>query len=229
VATGLLLLDKPAGITSNRALQDVRRLFANAKAGHCGTLDPLATGLLLLCFGKATKAAGRLTAMDKTYRATLTLGVTTDSGDAEGTVTARREVAVGATEVAAALGRFRGEILQVPPMFSAIKRGGQPLYKLARRGISVPREPRRVTVRRLDLLGVDGAMVRVELTVTSGFYVRSFAADLGEVLGCGAALSALRRTAVGPFTVAEAHTATAIAALPAGRAREALLVKVGDG
>ncbi len=114
-------------------------------------------------------------------------------------------------------------------MFSAIKRGGQPLYKLARRGISVPREPRRVTVRRLDLLGVDGAMVRVELTVTSGFYVRSFAADLGEVLGCGAALSALRRTAVGPFTVAEAHTATAIAALPAGRAREALLVKVGDG
>lgn len=229
MATGLLLLDKPAGITSNRALQNVRRLFANAKAGHCGTLDPLATGLLLLCFGKATKAAGRLTAMDKTYRATLTLGVTTDSFDADGTVTARREVAAGAAEVAAALGRFRGEILQVPPMFSALKRGGQPLYKLARRGISVPREPRRVTVRRLALLGVDGAMVKVELTVTSGFYVRSFAADLGEVLGCGAALSALRRTEVGPFTVTEAHTAAAIAALPAGRARESLLVKVGDG
>lgn len=210
---GVLLLDKPVGITSNDALQKARRLFSAAKGGHTGTLDPLASGLLPLCFGEATKFSADLLDADKTYEATLKLGVCTDSGDAEGAVTATRPVAVGETEVRAALPCFTGDILQVPPMHSALKRDGRPLYELARKGIEVEREARPVTIRELEILSFAEDSLKLRVKCSKGTYVRVLAADLGEALGCGAHLAALRRTEVGDLDLAHAVTLAALEAM----------------
>jgi tRNA pseudouridine55 synthase len=201
---GVLLLDKPAGMTSNAALQKARWLFNAAKAGHTGTLDPMATGLLPLCFGEATKFAGELLDADKSYRATLKLGVTTDSADADGQVLQTRPVAVNQSQLEAALAAFRGEIEQIPPMYSALKRDGKPLYEYARAGIEVERQPRQVRIDRLDLLDFTADRVEIDVDCSKGTYIRTLAADIGERLGCGAHLVALRRTRIGNIELSEA-------------------------
>lgn len=211
---GVLLLDKPVGMTSNDALQKARRLFSAAKGGHTGTLDPLASGLLPLCFGEATKFSADLLDADKTYEATLRLGVATDSGDAEGQVTSTRPVVVTPSDLAAVLERFHGDLLQVPPMHSALKRDGRPLYELARQGIEVEREARPVTIHVLELLQFEGASVELRVRCSKGTYIRVLAADIGEALGCGAHLTALRRTQVADLDLEHASTLAAVEALP---------------
>lgn len=197
---GLLLLDKPVGWTSNAALQTVKRLYQAAKAGHTGSLDPLASGLLPICLGAATKLSGWLLNADKSYQFTCRLGITTTTGDAEGEVVATRPVGpLNRAQVEAAMQRFTGVIEQIPPMYSALKRGGQPLYKLARKGIEIEREPRQVTVYTFQLLRWEGEELACELRCSKGTYVRTLATDLGEALGCGAHIAALRRTAVAPY------------------------------
>ncbi len=219
----VLLLDKPRGISSNTALQAARRRFNAAKAGHGGTLDPMASGLLPVLFGEATKFSSGLLEGGKTYLATVTLGARTDSGDAEGNVIAARPVTVDDAALAAALEGFRGEIVQVPPMHSALKRDGKPLYLLARKGVEVERQPRRVRIDRLVLHGRDGNDLRIEVACSKGTYIRTLADDLGERLGCGAHLSALRRTAVAEFDVGQAWTLEGLDALPDAELPAALL------
>jgi tRNA pseudouridine55 synthase len=216
---GVLLLDKPLGLTSNDALQKARRLFSAAKGGHTGTLDPLATGLLPLCFGEATKFSADLLDADKTYEAVLKLGVTTDSGDAEGDVTGTVAVDVAESAILSVLPRFIGDIQQIPPMHSALKRNGRPLYELARQGIEVERAPRAVTIHAIDCLGIAGDMLTLRVACSKGTYIRVLAADIGRALGWGAHLAALRRTAVGDLGLAGAVTLAELEALDeAGRA-----------
>lgn len=203
---GVLLLDKPIGLTSNDALQKARRLFSAAKGGHTGTLDPLATGLLPLCFGEATKFSADLLDADKTYEAVLTLGVTTDSGDAEGKVTATSTVNTEKAAILKLLPQFTGDIQQIPPMHSALKRNGRPLYELARQGIEVEREARAVTIHAIDLLDFAGDVLTLRVACSKGTYIRVLAADIGAALGCGAHLSALRRTRVGDLDLEGAVT-----------------------
>ena len=203
---GVLLLDKPLGLTSSDALQKVRRLFSAAKGGHTGTLDPLATGLLPLCFGEATKFSADLLDADKTYEAVLQLGVTTDSGDAEGRVTATATVDVKNEQISAVLPQFIGHIAQVPPMYSALKRDGRPLYELARQGIEVEREERAVTIYAIDCLDFSGETLTLRVACSKGTYIRVLAADIGKALGCGAHLAALRRTVVGDIQLDKAVT-----------------------
>ncbi len=204
--SGILLLDKPRGFTSNAALQKVRWLLNAEKAGHTGSLDPLATGVLPLCFGEATKVSQYLLDADKGYEALMQLGVTTTTGDAEGEVVDRRPVSIAAADIEAALERFRGDIQQVPPMYSALKRDGQPLYKLARAGEVVEREPRSVTISRLQLLEFSGDQARISVACSKGTYIRTLVEDLGEVLGCGAHVVELRRTQAGPFDLSRTVT-----------------------
>lgn len=205
--SGVLLLDKPVGWTSNAALQAVKHLYQAAKAGHTGSLDPLASGLLPICLGEATKLSGFLLNADKGYRFTCRLGVTTTTGDAEGEVVAVRPVGPLSREsMEAALRRFVGTIRQIPPMYSALKHNGQPLYKLARKGMEVERAPREVTVHELCLLRLDDEEFECELRCSKGTYVRTLATDLGEMLGCGAHVTALRRTVVEPFDAARMVT-----------------------
>jgi tRNA pseudouridine55 synthase len=199
-----LLLDKPLGLSSNAALQKAKRLFGAAKAGHAGTLDPLASGLLLVLFGEATKFAGPLLDADKEYLATLKLGERTTTGDAEGEVIEKRPVRVMENALLAVLDRFRGEIDQVPPMHSALKHEGTPLYRLARRGQQVERAPRRVRISELQLMKAEGASLDLRVICTKGTYIRVLAEDIGEALGCGAHLSALRRTGSGRFRIEQA-------------------------
>ena len=210
---GVLLLDKPLGLTSNDALQKARRLFSAAKGGHTGTLDPLATGLLPLCFGEATKFSADLLDADKTYEAVLKLGVTTDSGDAEGAVTATAAVDTVESDIFSLLPRFVGDIRQIPPMHSALKRDGRPLYELARQGIEVERAPRAVTVHAIDCLGFAGGLLTLRVACSKGTYIRVLAADIGQALGCGAHLTALRRTRVGDLDLAGAVTLAELEAL----------------
>lgn len=203
---GVLLLDKALGLTSNDALQKARRLFSAAKGGHTGTLDPMATGLLPLCFGEATKFSADLLDADKTYEAELKLGVTTDTGDAEGQVLTTSEAAVSIADVERLLPRFTGPIKQIPPMHSALKRDGRPLYELARQGIEVEREARDVTIHALDILGLEGDVLRLRVSCSKGTYIRVLAADIGQMLGCGAHLTALRRTRVGDLVLERSVT-----------------------
>ena len=219
----VLLLDKPAGISSNAALQEAKRLFRAAKAGHSGTLDPLASGLLPVLFGEATKFSRFLLDSDKSYLAQVQLGVTTTTGDAEGEVTQRRRVAVDDGAIEAALVRFRGESAQVPPMFSALKRNGLPLYKLARQGAVIAREPRRVVIRTLDYTGRSGDVLELRVTCSKGTYLRTLAEDLGTVLGTGAHLAALRRTAAGPFAAEQAVSLESLFAMDAESRDRALI------
>jgi tRNA pseudouridine55 synthase len=203
---GVLLLDKPVGLSSNAALLAVKRQLRAEKAGHAGTLDPLASGLLPLLFGEATKFARFGLDAPKEYVAQVRLGVSTETGDAEGAVTARHAVEVDDTRLGEALNRFRGEILQVPPMYSALKHEGQPLYKLARAGQEIERAPRPVTVHELELLGWEGDVVSLRIRCSKGTYVRQIAADLGSALGTGAHLAGLRRVAVGAYRLDRAVT-----------------------
>ena len=200
---GIILLDKPRGFSSNAALQKVRWLLNAEKAGHTGSLDPLATGVLPLCFGEATKFSQYLLDADKGYETLMQLGVITSTGDAEGEVLERRPVTVGRPDIEALLPRFRGEISQIPPMHSALKRDGQPLYKLARAGEVVEREPRSVTIARLELLACEAEQARLAVDCSKGTYIRTLVEDIGQLLGCGAHVAELRRTKAGPFELAQ--------------------------
>ena len=220
---GVLLLDKPAGITSNAALGQAKRLYNAEKAGHTGTLDPLASGLLPLCFGEATKFAQLLLDAPKRYVATIRFGVTTTTQDAEGDVVATRPVAFDAADLSAALARFVVPQAQVPPAHSALKFRGRPHYEYARAGIDVPRPPREIVIHALTLVASSPPDAIVDVLCSKGTYVRSLAADLGEALGCGAHLAALRRTASGGFDIRDAHAIDALAAMDPGQ-RDACLL-----
>ncbi len=197
---GLLLLDKPAGMSSNEALQQVKRLFNAQKAGHTGSLDPLATGMLPICLGEATKISGFLLDADKRYRMTCKLGIKTATGDAEGEILQQRPVPqLDPGQLESALAGFRGEIQQIPPMYSALKHQGERLYKLARQGQEVERAPRTVLIHELTVLRQGDDEIDLEVACSKGTYVRALAEDLGEALGCGAHVAALRRLAVGPY------------------------------
>lgn len=216
--SGVLLLDKPAGLTSNHALQTARRLFDAAKAGHTGTLDPLASGLLPLCFGEATKVSQFLLGADKGYRARLRLGITTRTGDSTGEVLRERPVTVEPARLEAVLRAHTGRLQQVPPMYSALKRGGERLYTLARRGETVEREARTIYIAQLALREFTGTELELEVDCSKGTYVRSLAEDIGEALGCGAHLTALRRLRVGHLQLSQAMTLDALEALAADQA-----------
>jgi tRNA pseudouridine55 synthase len=197
---GIVLLDKPAGLSSNQAVQKVRWLYQARKAGHTGSLDPFATGMLPVCLGEASKTAGFMLDAAKVYVATARLGQATTTGDTEGEPAASAPVpAVGSVEVEAVLARFQGEIAQVPPMYSALKHRGQPLYRLARAGVEVPRAPRTVTIHALDLLAWEPPLLSFRVHCSKGTYVRTLAEDLARELGSCAHLAALRRLAVAPF------------------------------
>jgi tRNA pseudouridine55 synthase len=211
---GVLLLDKPAGLSSNDALVRAKRLLNAEKAGHTGTLDPFATGLLPLCFGEATKFAQDLLEADKTYETTVHLGLTTSTGDTEGELLATRPVEVTREQIDAVLAAFRGPIEQVPPMHSALKRDGKPLYEYARAGITLEREARRVSIHELTLLSWAAPFLRLSVTCSKGTYIRVLGEDIGAALGCGAHLNALRRTAVGNLSIAQARTLEQLADLP---------------
>jgi len=224
---GVLLLDKPAGLSSNHALQRARRLFQAQKAGHTGTLDPMATGLLPVCFGEAPKFSAHLLEADKVYRTRVELGAITDTGDAEGEVVERRKVPrLTEPDIEGVLARFRGEIEQVPPMYSALKHQGRKLYELAREGKSIERAARRVTVYDARLLSLADTAFDLEARVSKGTYIRTLAEDIGQALGCGAHISALRRLATGPFTSEGMLTLDALEALPGQPEREAVLLPV---
>jgi tRNA pseudouridine55 synthase len=203
---GVLLLNKPRGVSSNAALQRARRALGAAKAGHTGTLDPMASGLLPVAFGEATKFSQYLLDADKVYLAEVRLGITTNTGDAEGEITGTWDHRPAAQEVRLACERFVGEIDQVPPMYSALKRDGKALYEYARAGVEVERQPRRVQIHAIDVvdIGENGFTIRVRCS--KGTYIRSLAEDLGKFLGCGAHLSGLVREATGPFSLSEAVT-----------------------
>ncbi|MET0090386.1 MAG: tRNA pseudouridine(55) synthase TruB [Candidatus Thiodiazotropha sp.] len=201
---GVLLLDKPEGMTSNKALQEIKFLYKAAKAGHTGSLDPLATGLLPICLGEATKLSAFLLDADKRYRVRVKLGETTTTADAEGEVIERADPSgVTVESLRAVLAEFMGEQQQLPPMYSAVKHQGERLYKLARQGIEVEREPRTIQIYALDLLGFELPEFEMDVHCSKGTYVRTLAEDIGKRLGCGAYVSALRRTGVGPYSDAE--------------------------
>ncbi|WP_235041133.1 tRNA pseudouridine(55) synthase TruB [Vreelandella profundi] len=224
---GVLLLDKPKGLSSNHALQRVRRLFQAQKAGHTGTLDPMATGLLPICLGEATKFSSHLLEADKVYRTRVELGVMTDTGDAEGRIIAQHDVpSLTTDDVEAVLTRFRGEIDQVPPMYSALKHQGKKLYELAREGKHVERAARRVSVYDARLLSFDGTAFELEVSCSKGTYIRTLAEDIGQALGCGAHISQLRRLKTGPFLADAMWTLEALEALADQAALEAELMPV---
>lgn len=214
---GVLLLNKPVGITSNAALQKAKWLLNAKKAGHTGTLDPFADGLLPLCFGEATKFSAYLLDADKRYRAVMQLGVTTSTGDPEGEVLSTSEVNVGCDNVLAVLPRFMGEIEQIPPMHSALKHQGRPLYEYARAGIEIDRPPRKVTIRALEMIECAPPHVVLDVQCTAGTYIRTLAQDIGAALGCGAHLTALTRTAAGGFSLDQAHSLAELEALELGQ------------
>ncbi|CAH2776959.1 MAG: tRNA pseudouridine(55) synthase (EC [Candidatus Burkholderia crenata] len=211
VLDGVLLFDKPLGLSSNDAMIRAKKIYLAKKAGHTGTLDPLATGLLPLCFGEATKFSQDLLEADKTYEATMRLGVRTTTGDAEGEALQTRDVSCDEAAIRDAMAHFRGEIAQVPPMYSALKRDGKPLYEYARAGQTVEREARNVTIHALDLIACALPDVTFRVTCSKGTYVRTLAEDIGEKLGCGAHLVGLRRTGVGALTLEHAVTLDTLA------------------
>jgi tRNA pseudouridine55 synthase len=204
---GILLLDKRLGVSSNRALQEVRRLFNANKAGHTGSLDPLATGLLPLCFGEATKVSGMMLDDDKRYQVAIQLGVMTDTGDAEGQVLETKPVPeISPEQLVACLAHFTGEIAQVPPMYSALKHQGKKLYELAREGISVERKARQITIFEIKMLDFSTPFLTLEVFCSKGTYIRTLAEDIGHYFGCGGTVTKLRRLQAGQFQLANAYT-----------------------
>jgi tRNA pseudouridine55 synthase len=222
--SGILLLDKPRGLSSNTALQRVRTLFGREKGGHVGSLDPLATGMLPICLGEATKVAGEILAGRKCYRFTVALGASTETGDAEGAVIERLPVPpLEPAHIEAVLGRFRGRGQQIPPMYSALKRGGEPLYRLARAGITVPRAPRAIEVSRLSLLAHTAEALELEVLCSKGTYVRVLAQDIAAALDTLGHVTVLRREYVEPFAGGPMHTLESLAAQRARAEPTALL------
>ena len=211
--SGLLLLDKPAGYSSNQALQKVKRLFRADKAGHTGTLDPFATGLLSICLGEATKFSSYGLEGDKRYLATMKLGITTTTGDIEGEILTRLDVTVSQSDIDRVLPQFRGTISQIPPIYSALKVAGAPMYDYARKGIEVERKARQVEIKRLTCVGFAGDELVMDVSCSKGTYIRTLAEDIGAAVGCGAHLSALRRTASAALTVERAITLDQLEAL----------------
>jgi tRNA pseudouridine55 synthase len=222
---GVLLLDKPLGFSSNQALQKVKWLFQAAKAGHTGTLDPLATGVLPICLGEATKFAQYLTDADKTYDATIKLGVVTTTGDAEGDVINTLPVNVSAKQFELACQPFLGEISQVPPMYSALKHEGKALYEYAREGIEIERKSRTVTIKAIVVHGLVNDVAKLTVTCSKGTYIRTLAEDIGHVLGCGGHLIALRRTATAAYPIDQTITLSQLEALTQAE-RDGLLLPV---
>ena len=203
---GIIIVDKPQGKTSHDIVYAIRRLTGIKKVGHTGTLDPMATGVLPICIGSATKVADMLTLSDKAYTAEFVLGKTTDTLDAEGEFLTESKVNVTEDEIRAAIMSFVGEIEQIPPMYSAIKQNGKKLYELARQGIEVERKPRKVTINSIDILKIKGAAVTIDVSCSKGTYIRTLCADIGEKLGVGAYMTKLRRTKTGMFDISESHT-----------------------
>lgn len=220
---GVLLFDKPLHLSSNAALQKVRRLFQAEKAGHTGTLDPLATGLLPICFGEAAKFSAGLLDADKAYRATVRLGATSSTGDAEGDITPTGAPLPDEQAVRGVLPQFLGEIEQIPPMHSALKHQGKPLYEYIRKGETIERPARRVTIHELELERFSGDVMEIRVRVSKGTYIRTLAEDIGRALGCGAHLLALRRTATAGFSLENAHTLERLEAMSAEQ-RDACLL-----
>lgn len=222
---GVLLLDKPAGVTSNAILQRIKRLYRASKAGHGGTLDPMATGLLPLAMGEATKFLGSLLEAHKTYKAVVRFGVRTTTGDAEGAVVERRPVSLTPAQLEVAMSSFTGKLWQVPPMHSAVKRNGRPLYRYARQGLEVERQARQVEIYRLEIEAFHGEGATLLVECSKGTYVRTLAEDLGTALGCGAHLEALQRISIGAFSIEQAVTPSRLEALTE-KERRALLLPV---
>ncbi|MDP1925044.1 MAG: tRNA pseudouridine(55) synthase TruB [Thiobacillus sp.] len=220
---GVLLLNKPVGITSNAALQKAKWLLNAKKAGHTGTLDPFADGLLPLCFGEATKFSAYLLDADKHYRAIQQLGTTTSTGDPEGEVLSTHDVTASCVDISAVLPHFRGEIEQIPPMHSALKHQGRPLYEYARAGIEIDRPPRKVTIRSLEMPECTPPRVVLDVQCSAGTYIRTLAQDIGAMLGCGAYLTALTRTAVAGFKLEQAHTLAELEVLDVEQRRALLM------
>ena len=228
VLDGVLLLDKPVGLSSNHALQRARRALDAQKAGHTGTLDPFATGLLVCCLGRATKISGAMLNADKSYLATIAFGRETDSGDLTGIVVNEAAAdfeGVSQERLNTVLDSFVGTQLQIPPMISALKRDGKPLYEYARQGIVLEREPREITIRGIELLEATPTSANIHVHCTKGTYIRTLAQDIGRVLGCYAHLSALRRTRVGPFLL---DAAIELEALQTMEAPESKLIAMND-
>jgi tRNA pseudouridine55 synthase len=222
-------LDKPWGLTSNAALQKAKQLLDARKAGHTGSLDPIATGLLPLCFGESTKLSGLFLGADKTYWTRIRLGEKTATGDCEGDVIERKLVTVNQSALEVALSKFRGRIQQTPPMYSAVKVNGQPLYKLAREGIEIERQPRTVSVYELELKSFDGQDLELELKCSHGFYVRGLAQDLGDQLGCGGHVTSLRRLVVADLHVGDSVSLDDLENAPGGAGREKMLISIDQG
>lgn len=220
---GVLLLDKPLGPSSNTILQHIKKLFGARRAGHTGTLDPRATGLLPICLGEATKFGSHILESDKAYQAVLRLGIRTETGDAEGAIVETRPVNVDPRGIDAALSAFRGTLEQVPPMYSALKKDGQPLYRLARLGVSVERAPRTITIFRLEAKLLAPDMLQIYVRCSKGTYVRTLAEDIGEHLGCGAHLASLRRLEIGSLDVDSATSLEQLEALDQAGRSELLL------
>ncbi|MEC9328876.1 MAG: tRNA pseudouridine(55) synthase TruB [Pseudomonadota bacterium] len=227
--SGMLLLDKPWGLTSNAALQKAKQLLGARKAGHTGSLDPIATGLLPLCFGESTKLSGLFLGADKTYWTRIRLGEKTATGDCEGGVIETKPVTVKQPALEVALSQFRGRIQQTPPMYSAVKVNGQPLYKLAREGIEVERQPRTVNVYELELKSFDGQDLELVLKCSHGFYVRGLAQDLGDQLGCGGHVTSLRRLVVADLHVGDSVSLEDLESAPVGGGREKMLISIDHG
>lgn len=224
---GIVLLDKPTGISSNHALQQVRRLYRAKKAGHTGALDPLASGMLPICFGESTRLAGLLLNADKTYTTTAILGARSTTGDSEGDLCDERPVpALDVAQIESTLERFRGTICQVPPMYSALKHQGQPLYKLARQGKAVERKPRQVQIHQLQLLDHDQHSIRLRVRCSKGTYIRTLVEDIGEQLGCGAYVGALRRDQVEAFADLPMHSLDALERMSEAERQHSLLPTV---
>ncbi len=220
---GILLMDKPAGWTSHDVVAKLRGILGERRIGHSGTLDPMATGLLVVFVGRATRAVSFSEAHEKCYTAHLRLGMVTDTQDITGTVLETHPVTVSRSELEAALVQFRGEIQQIPPMYSAIKVGGQKLYDVARRGGEVERKPRSITISQLECTGMAGEDYILEVTCSKGTYIRTLCHDIGQTLGCGGTLSALRRTRVGGYAVSEAHSMEELMSISRADAERLLL------
>ena len=222
---GVFLLNKPLGFSSNQALKKIQWLFNAKKAGHTGTLDPMASGLLPICLGEATKFSHRLLNANKTYIATIQFGVTTTTGDQEGEVISEKEVIFNEVQLKETLQKFIGDITQIPPMYSALKFEGKPLYEYARKGIEIERKSRQITIYDIKLIKVEGSVTTLEVSCSKGTYIRTLAEDIGQALGCGAHLKGLERTQTGNFQLSDALSIEALEAI-AVASREKILLPI---
>ena len=224
---GVFLLDKPLGFSSNQALKKIQWLFNAKKAGHTGTLDPMASGLLPICLGEATKFSHRLLDANKSYIAIIHLGVTTSTGDQEGEVVSEKKVALNEAQLKDTLKKFIGDMTQIPPMYSALKFAGKPLYEYAREGIEIERKSRLIKIYDIKLISIEESIITIEVDCSKGTYIRTLAEDIGETLGCGAHLKGLTRTQTGNFKLSDALTIEALEALSMPSREKVLLPKIG--